>query len=137
MGGGDWPILIDFERLTGKRSFRSVLSSHLTGEDALRVLRRSDEDIERSWVAMTRRVFGEGVPEPVFFEVPRWEDNELQGGAYSNWGAGFSEEHFNLMGQAMSGGRVQFAGEHNSKDYSGFVHGGYLSGVAAANNVLQ
>ena len=134
---GPWRLLIDMEQMTGDSAFRTTLGSHVAAADGEALLEMTDLEILESWIAMTRRIFGDNVPSPIFFDVPRWESNSLHGGAYSDWNLGISPAGRQAIKAPKGlGGRLSFAGEHTSYQYFGYVHGAYLSGVEGAEALV-
>lgn len=90
------------------------------------------------------------VPEPIAFHFPRWHNNPLFRGSYSNWPPSYREAH-QLNLNATVDDRLWFAGEATSTKYFGqsrsvtcivsitnneaivgFLHGAYFSGLEVA-----
>ncbi len=62
-------------------------------------------------------------------------------GSYSTYSVGSTFKHFRALRKPLVDKkdlpRVFFAGEHTSLEYPNTVHGAYLSGLEAANNILD
>lgn len=86
-------------------------------------------------MVVLRSMFGAHIPEANNIFVPRWRQNPLFRGTYSNWPVGeLTEQHDNLR---ASIGRLWFAGEACSADYFGFAHGAWIEGIAAGDEIAH
>jgi lysine-specific histone demethylase 1 len=65
-----------------------------------------------------------------------WASSENFRGAYSFAGVSTQECDFDVLAAAEMGGHLHFAGEHTFGSARGTVHGGFLSGLRAAAEVL-
>jgi polyamine oxidase len=74
-------------------------------------------------------------PFPIAYEIPIWYQNEFTFGSYSNWPIGMTPRQKNNLGLNVES-TLFFAGEAVN-EYSGYVHGAYLSGIDAADELLQ
>ena len=75
------------------------------------------------------------VPEPTRVLVTRWAQDEFACGSYSHLGLDASwADRRAIQGRITE--RLAFAGEAGSEGYAGTVHGAYLSGEAAARELL-
>ncbi|BCS02714.1 uncharacterized protein AKAW2_60978S [Aspergillus luchuensis] len=81
-------------------------------------------------------IFGdEAVPEPIDIYYARWTQKPWSYGSYSNWPPAVSAQtHQNLRANV---GRVLFAGEATSPNFSGFLHGAYYEGKRAAKSITS
>lgn len=95
----------------------------------------TDGEIVASAMAALRHLFGEDIPEPVDFQITRWQADVFARGSYS----------FNALGStptmrqhlaAPLGDRLFFAGEATEAQHFATAHGAYLSGLRAAQEVL-
>lgn len=129
---GLWSEWVSFARLTG-----APILLGFNAAAAGRTLERwSDAAIVDSAMTTLRTIFGSGIPDPEAHQITRWLDDPFARGSYS----------FNALGAtpalrdhlaARVENRLFFAGEATSRDYFGTVHGAYLSGVRAADDVLR
>ena len=67
--------------------------------------------------------------------LPDWDINPLFLGSYSNIPLGVTNETFANLRKPVAD-RLFISGEVTSLKYSGFVHGGYFSGIDTANDIL-
>ena len=82
-----------------------------------------------------RQIYGDDIPDPISVTIPDWWVNPLFRGTYSNLPPGLSTaKRLPLLQPA---GRLHFSGEATSDKYSGYLHGGYFSGIRAAKEVLN
>ncbi len=82
-----------------------------------------------------RVMYGEEIPEPECFLITRWGKDPLAFGAYSHIppfaSCGDHEALFEPVDDVLF-----FAGEATSREYPATVHGAYLSGLNAANEIM-
>ena len=104
--------------------------------DAARELEgRSDDEVIATVLDHLRDMYGPDVPAPTAMRRTAWGRNDRTFGAYSFTAVGTEMEHFDVLAQPH--GPVFFAGEHTHRDYFSTVHGAYLSGLRAAQEVLS
>lgn len=75
------------------------------------------------------------VPRPTDYQISRWNSNPLFRGGFSYWPAAFTAGDMDTLRAPV--GRLYFAGEHLHPVHYGFVHGAYLTGVSAAEHIIQ
>jgi monoamine oxidase len=89
--------------------------------------------------AMTalRTTFGSGLPEPEAVLQSGWTADPFTRGGYSVERVGVGTyDHRTVLAQPVTEALL-FAGEHTNRDYPATVHGAYLSGQRAADQVLS
>jgi len=115
-----WPVLLGFN----------------AADHGLAIEAWDDQAIVDSALQSLRRLFGRTIPDPLSYQLTRWDADPFARGSYS----------FNALGAlpqmrddlaANLGNKVFFAGEATNRDYASTVHGAYLSGVRAAQEVLR
>ncbi len=95
----------------------------------------SDQDIVHSAMQTLRTLYGQGIPEPEAWQITRWAKDPHARGAYSYYGVGSHRRHrIDLAKPVLN--RLFFAGEATSPDSPATVHGAYLTGLRAANDIL-
>ncbi|CAK7225626.1 polyamine oxidase1, flavin-containing amine oxidoreductase [Sporothrix eucalyptigena] len=111
-----------------------ILFVTVVGSESYRVEQQSDEVTQAEAMAVLRSMFPNiTVPEPTAFLYPRWSLEDWAFGSYSNWPVGMTlEKHQNLRANV---GRLWFAGEANSAEYFGFMHGAWFEGREVASRV--
>lgn len=81
---------------------------------------------------------GRAVPEPTGVLVSRWSQHPYILGAYSSLSVGQNMRDLVLpMMQGAWDDRLLFAGEHSTIQGIGCVDGAYVSGIAAADKIMQ
>lgn len=95
----------------------------------------SAEDAAADMMDVLHGVFGTDIPEPIGTLKSKWSRDPLALGAYSFAKVGVLPDDFNRFAEPI--GPLHFAGEHTSFDYHGNVHGAYLSGIRAAEAILD
>ena len=96
---------------------------------------RSDDEMVDLLMAHLTDIYGPDVPRPRAMRRSNWGTDPFTRGAYSFPSITTQMAHFDEV--AAPHGRVHFAGEHTSGDYFGTVHGAYLSGLRAADEVAD
>lgn len=124
--GGPFPLFLDMHAHTGEPvllGFTIAETGGLTDAHAAQA------------VAALRRVYGADVGVPVATAVSRWGADPLAGGSYSVRVVGATPKDHEALA-APVGGRLFFAGEATHTGHNATVHGAYLSGVRAAQQVF-
>ncbi|KAG5659774.1 hypothetical protein KAF25_002333 [Fusarium avenaceum] len=105
----------------------NILFGTVTGEQAWRVERQTDEETEEQMVEVLQSMFPDKkVHKPTAFTYPRWSTEPWAYGSYSNWPVGMTlEKHQNMRANLQ---RLWFAGEANSAEFFGFLHGAFTEG---------
>jgi len=127
---GEYPTVMNWSAHTGQ----PVLMAFTGGNFARALEARTDAQISGEIMNVLRRIYGGGATDPVAVRVTRWAADPFAGGSYSHVRVGASSDMFDHLAAPVQG-RVFFAGEATSKAYRGTVHGAYLSGLRAAQEV--
>ena len=98
--------------------------------------RMSDEAMAEDALAVLRDVWGDAVGQPIRMLATHWSTDPFTRGAYSYPARGGRRDDFDGLAQPVAG-RLFLCGEHTIFDYAGTVHGAYLSGIAAAQAVMD
>jgi monoamine oxidase len=87
--------------------------------------------------AMTaiRRVFGRSAPDPESVAVTSWINDPSSQGCYVNLPVGASHDDLDALAAPVDN-RLFFAGEATSRRHRGTVHGAWLSGLRAAEEIV-
>ena len=109
-----------------------ILFTTLTGDLAKMVYNQSVEETTSQIMKVLRSVYGETIPDPIEVTIPDWWVNPFYRGMYSTPPLGFEPKTL-----AEPVGQLHFAGEATSICYFGYVHGGYFSGIDAANEIIK
>ena len=83
-----------------------------------------------------RSIYGSSMPEPSGVLASGWTNSPYTQGAYSHVGVGDNRKDRKALARHIAG-RVFFAGEAAHRKMYATVHGAYLSGLSAADDVLH
>ena len=123
----------NFLILPESRGVNATLLS-LTEDISRRVDSLSDDDLKEEITQVFRNIYGNNIPEPNRIVRMLWGTDPFFQGAYSNVRPGGAAMFEELQ---TPEGRMYFAGEGTNADYSGFMHGAYLSGINTADAIQQ
>ncbi|MBI3169048.1 MAG: FAD-dependent oxidoreductase [Chloroflexi bacterium] len=127
---GEWCDWLSFVPFTGA----PVLMAFHGGEKGFALEDLSDDDIRAGAMATLRVMFGDDIPEPEGMLVTRWGKDPFTFGAYSHIPPFASGDDYDALFAPVND-VLFFAGEAMSREYPGTVHGAYLSGVAAVEEM--
>ena len=111
-----------------------IFNTHVQDE-AQRVGRMEDADVIDEAMIKLREIYGNDIPEPLDILVPRWDQDPLFMGSYSNWPLGQLDQHHWNLKQPVGNNKVWFTGESNSKEMFGYVQGAWEDGKETAVKV--
>ncbi|RMZ87785.1 hypothetical protein DV736_g4989, partial [Chaetothyriales sp. CBS 134916] len=113
-----------------------VLIALMAGDSAHEAEKTPDSEIVAECVDQLRRIFGHNnVPEPLETIVTRWASDRFARGTYSYVAAEARPGDYDLIAAPVS--NLFFAGEATIATHPATVHGAYLSGLRAANEVYE
>ena len=129
----------------------NVMMAIVTGDEARRIERQSDDETLKEIHLVIRNAFGGGQDQndekfrPKKIHVCRWDTDPRFYGSYSNHKIkAFLNENGSLKKlnaplkdrntrTGISSNKVYFAGEAHSEKYNGYLQGAYVSGEITAN----
>ena len=111
-----------------------VLVGLAVGDAARRIDESDDRAVAEHALARLRSAFGGGVPEPTAMAVSRWGADPHALGSYSHRRPGSVLADHDVLAEPIAE-RVFLAGEATHSEHPSTVHGAYLSGVRAAEQV--
>lgn len=129
---GEWVEWVSFARPTGL----PILLGFNAANVGQSVEALSDEKIVASAMQTLRTIFGRNTPDPIDYQITRWSSDPFAGGSYSFNPVGAVPEMRDHLAKSLDD-VLYFAGEAASRQYFGTVHGAYLSGVKAADEILK
>jgi monoamine oxidase len=127
---GEWCDWLSFVPFTGE----AVLMAFHGGDKGFAFEDLSDDEIRAGAMKTLRVMFGDGIPEPEGMLVTRWGKDPFSFGAYSHIPPFASGDDYDAVFEPV-GDVLYFAGEATSRKYPSTVHGAYLSGIAAAEEM--
>lgn len=129
--GLEWSETLNVWAYTGE----PALLMFNSGRFAKELEARSDAEIKSAVLSALEHMFGQ-VPEPEQILITRWHADPWSHGSYSYLPAGESESEYAEMAKPVSK-KLYFAGEASSRNYPATVHGAYLSGLRAAQELAN
>lgn len=127
---GQWAEWVSFARPTGE----PILLGFNAADFGREIEGWTDEEIVESAMETLRTIFGDEIPDPTDYQITRWASDPFAYGSYTFNSLGSTPEMRDQLAES-AGDRLFFAGEATIRDYYGTVHGAYLSGVRAAEEV--
>lgn len=97
--------------------------------EARRVGAMPDTEVKKEVMMKLREMYGDGIPEPLDMVVPRWDQDPLYRGSYSNWPLGQLDQHHSNLRQPVGSNAVFFTGEANSVSMFGYFQGAWSEGL--------
>lgn len=120
----------------GKYSGQPVLVGLVLGPRARQEAQDSANGVGEGVMAALRQVFGPQVPAPRQTVLSDWSGDPFSASPFAIPVVGSTPQHYAALAKPVDG-RLHFAGEHTLFDYRASVHGAWLSGERAAQEVLQ
>jgi monoamine oxidase len=128
---GEWAEWLNIAHYTGQ----PVLLAFNAADYGRALEDLPDDEIVAAAMATLRTMFGNDIPEPEAALITRWGADIYSHGSYSYMPLGATPDHYDDLAEPL-GERVFFAGEATSSDFPATVHGAYLSGLRAAEEIL-
>jgi len=129
---GEWAEWLNLDALFDA----PILLGFNAGEYAHTLEAQSDGQTIASAMHTLRNIYGERIPNPLRYRITRWAADPYSLGSYSFLAVGASPADYDVLAQPV-GKRLFFAGEHTQRDHPSTVHGAYLSGERAADEILS
>ena len=129
---GRWAEFLNIYHYTDK----PILLGFNAGSYARMLESRSDAEIIADGMQVLRTIYGQEIPDPEAWQITRWGADPYAFGSYSFLGVGATDALRDDLAQPIAG-RLFFAGEATERTYPSTVHGAYLSGLRAADEVMQ
>lgn len=129
---GQYPAFVNVAKYTGE----PVLTANVPGtyEDGLEEM--SDKEAIGGAVDVLRRMYGSSVPDPVKAVRTRWGGYPFTRGAFTFNKVGATGRDREMLAEPVAD-RLFFAGEATSRKRFGTVSGAYLSGIRAAQEIMN
>ena len=129
---GRWNEWLNIAAYTGQ----PVLLGFNAADYARQVESMTDEELVADAMDVLRTVYGQNIPEPVSWQRSRWGQDPFSLCSYSFNGIGADIDSRRELARPINN-RLFFAGEATSPDYPSTVHGAYLSGIQAAEDIAD
>lgn len=129
--GAWWHSWYDLTRLHGE----PALLTFAAGPAAVETRSWSDAEIVASVMTQLRRLYGDGIPDPVSAVVTRWQDDPFARGSYAYMTLGATTADHDDLAEPVDG-VLHLAGEATWTDDPATVTAALCSGHRAAERVL-
>ncbi|MBL8045573.1 MAG: FAD-dependent oxidoreductase [Anaerolineales bacterium] len=129
---GFWAEWLDLSQHTGQ----PMLIAFNAAEYGREVEQLSDAEQVAQALEILRRMFGAAVPEPESYVITRWASDPFAFGSYTYLRPGGSGADRDTLAAPVDN-KLFFAGEATHREYLSTVHGAWLSGLRAANEILN
>jgi monoamine oxidase len=115
--------------------FNQPILLGLPGAGLARQLEKlDDETIIYRTMEVLRKLFGSNIPNPVASKITRWAQDPFSYGSYSYIPVGASDKDYDILAESVDN-KIFFAGEATHRQHPASVHGAYLSGIRAAEEI--
>ena len=129
---GEWVEWVSFMRAARL----PVLLGFNAGDHGRKIEGWTDEQIVASAMRTLSTMFRRNVPEPLDYQITRWASDPFARGAYSFNALGSTPRMRDHLALSLNN-KVFFAGEATERTHFGTVHGAYLSGLRAAQEIMK
>ena len=114
----------------------NALVTYALSDFALETEGLTDDAVTTQIMGNLKNIFGNSIPNPVSMYRTKWGTNPYAYGAYSMPTNNSRTTEFEVWENALDS-KVFFAGEHTIRDYRASVHGAYMSGERAAQDIIN
>ena len=125
-----WRVWFNYFKYTKK----PILVGFSIGAEQRSLEELTDREAAARGMGVLRRMFGSTIPAPTAWRVTRWASDPFSFGSYSHTPPGASRLDYDELAQPVDG-RLFFAGEATHRAHFGSIHGAFLSGERAANQI--
>lgn len=126
-----WQFFFNIYKYDGK----PILLAFNTGESAKQIENKIDNQIIDEVVSVLKKMYPDS-PRPKEWKITRWASDPFAGGSYSIVPPNGSVDSALELAKPVDN-KLFFAGEATTKYYYGTVHGGYITGYRAAEEVIK
>src|SRR5262249_18395961 len=138
---GRWSIWINMYKYTldprrPVKPGKPTLLVFNRGEHAWRLEHVGDTQVMDEAMAVLRRAYGKGIPDPLDLQRSCWGMDPFSLGSLPHIPPGSTGADFDLLAAPVAG-CLHFAGDSTHRDLPGLVLGAYLSGRRAARRIGQ
>jgi monoamine oxidase len=129
---GQWAEWLNLHYYTNK----AVLLGFNAADFGREIESYGDAEIIEHAMTALRTMHGTNIPNPRNYLVSRWASDPFALGSYSFLPVGSSPDMLDALASSVDD-KLFFAGEATSRDYQATVHGAYLSGLRAAEEIME
>ena len=114
----------------------NVIVAVFAGEQARSIEKMEESELKELVMSDLRGMFGPNIPEPIAFAKTTWHTSPYSLGSYPHLKPGSDLSACDTIATPLLN-KLFFAGDATSKDYMATAHGAYISGVDAANSIMN
>ncbi len=129
---GRWNYWANYRRFSDE----NILLGFSMGNYAFKADMMDDEAMKQDALEVLRNVWGAQVTKPIDMRTTHWSLDPHTLGAYSYTAAGCRPADYITLAQPVNN-RLFLVGEHTIFKYTATTHGAYLSGIQAADKILE
>ena len=129
----NWPAFVNLNYYI----HQPILVAYSSGKFALQMEKKTNQQITQNIMDILRKTYGDNIPKPSKVIITRWKEDKYSRGAYTSLTTHSlpNNADFTILQRPEANGHLVFAGEGTNASYSTTVHGAYLSGIRAGNQV--
>jgi monoamine oxidase len=117
---------------------KPILVMFTAGDFSKKMETWDDNLIIKSAMNTLQKIYGNGnIPNPINYKITRWNNDNNTLGSYSYSSVGSKQPNDRKNIASSIDNKIFFAGEATSSLYPATVHGAYLSGLEAFNQILK
>lgn len=128
---GEWAAWLNLFSYTQQ----PILLGFNAGAYGAQIESLTDDAIVAGAMSTLRTIYGTNIPNPEAWQITRWGSDPFAYGSYSHLPPGASSADRAALAKPV-GNRLYFAGEATHHDHPATVHGAFLSGQRAAQQIL-
>lgn len=129
---GRWNYWLNYRTFSNE----NILLGLSVGDYALTADRMSDSEMVEDALEVLRNVWEDDVGTPTQVLATHWAEDPYTLGAYAFPQPGNRKSDFDDLGEPIED-RLILAGEHTIFDYAGTTHGAFMTGVRAAEYIID
>ncbi|KAK9375226.1 flavin-containing amine oxidoreductase-domain containing protein [Lipomyces chichibuensis] len=133
-GRGRFYMFWNCTKVVGKYCLVALMAGHAAFDTS----RHPDEVLIRDATHVLSRMYpAASIPHPTETIITRWHQDPFSRGSYSYVGPNATGEDYDILAAPTCDNNLFFAGEATSRTHPATVHGAYLSGLRAAEEVFR
>ncbi|KAK9346782.1 flavin-containing amine oxidoreductase-domain containing protein [Lipomyces starkeyi] len=133
-GRGRFYMFWNCTKVVGKYCLVALMAGHAAFDTS----RHPDEVLIRDATHVLSRMYpAASIPHPMETIITRWHQDPFSRGSYSYVGPNATGEDYDILAAPTCDDNLFFAGEATSRTHPATVHGAYLSGLRAAEEVFR
>ena len=129
---GRWASFLNIHKVNGE----PILLGFNAGTFGRQIESWTDEEILADMMSVLRTIYGNNIPDPTTYIITRWGKDPYTLGSYSSLGVGATPQDVQHLAAPIQN-RIFFAGEATHSEFPATVHGAFLSGQRAAEEVMD